>query len=490
MPRPMHGQHPLSVASRGRRSISLMFGDNARMTAYESSTIAAIATPPGSGGIGVVRVSGPVAAAVAHALLGRLPQPRLATLGRFRDANGASLDEGLALWFPGPNSYTGEDVLELQGHGSPAALQLLLSAALAAGARLAQPGEFTQRAYLNGRMDLAQAEAVADLIAAGSAAAARAAVRSLSGEFSDRVNALAMGLLQTRALCEASLDFPDERDVPVAVELAGPLASLEQACRALLEATRHGVRHSQAPRVVLAGRPNAGKSSLLNALTHEDTAIVTPVPGTTRDVLQVEVELAGVGLTLLDTAGLRDTVDVVEQEGVRRARAAVVNADLVLYLVDSADNEALAAAADDIQAMNLDELPGQNAATERLLLVASKTDLAGAGANDAALLPDALRVSTATGEGLDALRTEILRRLGRGSGEGVGAFSARERHVQAVREALHYLEAARAADNAKAGGELVAEELRLAQDALGAITGRTVPDDVLAEVFGRFCIGK
>ena len=460
------------------------------MSSNESETIAAIATPPGSGGIGVLRVSGSGAAAVAHALLGRLPQPRLATLGRFRDANGASLDEGLALWFPGPNSYTGEDVLELQGHGSPAALQLVLGAALATGARMAQPGEFTQRAYLNGRMDLAQAEAVADLIAAGSAAAARAAVRSLSGEFSDRVNALAMGLLQTRALCEASLDFPDERDVPVAVELAGPLASLEQACRALLEATRHGVRHSQAPRVVLAGRPNAGKSSLLNALTHEDTAIVTPVPGTTRDVLQIEVELAGVGLTLLDTAGLRDTADVVEQEGVRRARAAVVNADLVLYLVDSADNEALAAAADDIQAMNLDELPGQNAATERLLLVASKTDLAGAGANDAALLPAALRVSTATGEGLDALRTEILRRLGRGSGEGVGAFSARERHVQAVREALHYLEAARAADNAKAGGELVAEELRLAQDALGSITGRTVADDVLAEVFGRFCIGK
>ena len=467
-----------------------MFGDNARMTAYESSTIAAIATPPGSGGIGVVRISGPKAEAVACALLGGVPEPRAASFRRFRAADDTLLDEGLALWFPGPNSYTGEDVLELQGHGSPAALPLVLSAALAAGARLAQPGEFTQRAYLNGRMDLAQAEAVADLIAAGSAAAARAAVRSLSGEFSDRVNALAMGLLQTRALCEASLDFPDERDVPVAIELAGPLASLEHTCRALLAATRGGVRVTATPRVVLAGRPNAGKSSLLNALTHEDTAIVTPVPGTTRDVLQVEVELAGVGLTLLDTAGLRDTVDVVEQEGVRRARAAVVNADLVLYLVDSADNEALAAAADDIQAMHLDELPGQNAATERLLLVASKTDLADAGANDAALLPAALRVSTATGEGLDALRTEILRRVGGGSGEGVGAFSARERHVQAVREALHYLEAARAADNAKAGGELVAEELRLAQDALGAITGRTVPDDVLAEVFGRFCIGK
>jgi len=470
--------------------ISRVFGDNARMPPYENDTIAAIATPPGSGGIGVVRVSGPGAAAVARALLDRLPQPRLATLGRFRDVNGAALDEGLALWFPGPNSYTGEDVLELQGHGSPAALQLVLSAALATGARLAQPGEFTQRAYLNGRMDLAQAEAVADLIAAGSAAAARAAVRSLSGEFSDRVNALAMGLLQTRALCEAALDFPDERDVPVAVELAGPLASLEHDCRTLLEATRHGVRHSQAPRVVLAGRPNAGKSSLLNALTREDTAIVTPVPGTTRDVLQVEVELAGVGLTLLDTAGLRDTMDVVEQEGVRRARAAAVNADLVLYLVDSTDNEALAAAAADIHAMRLDELPGEHAATERLLLVASKVDLAGAGAKKVMLLPGALRVSTATGEGLDALQTEILRRLGRGSGEGVGAFSARERHVQAVREALQHLEAARAADNANAGGELVAEELRLAQDALGAITGRTVPDDVLAEVFGRFCIGK
>jgi len=466
------------------------FGDNAGMSLNESDTIAAIATPPGSGGIGVLRVSGPGAAAVAHALLGRLPQPRLATLGRFRDANGASLDEGLALWFPGPNSYTGEDVLELQGHGSPAALQLVLSAALAAGARLAQPGEFTQRAFLNDRMDLAQAEAVADLIAAGSASAARAAVRSLSGEFSDRVNALAMGLLQTRALCEASLDFPDERDVPVAVELAGPLASLEHACCALLEATRHGVRHSQAPRVVLAGRPNAGKSSLLNALTREDTAIVTPVPGTTRDVLQVEVELAGVGLTLLDTAGLRETADVVEQEGVRRARAAAVNADLVLYLVDSTDNEALAAAAGDTQAMGLAELPGQDAATERLLLVTSKADLAGAGANDTALLPDALRVSTATGEGLDVLQTEILLRLGRGSGEGVGAFSARERHVQAASEALEHLMAARAVDTANAGGELVAEELRLAQDALSAITGRTVPDDVLAEVFGRFCIGK
>ena len=466
------------------------FGDNAGMSLNESDTIAAIATPPGSGGIGVLRVSGPGAAAVAHALLGRLPQPRLATLGRFRDANGASLDEGLALWFPGPNSYTGEDVLELQGHGSPAALQLVLSAALAAGARLAQPGEFTQRAFLNDRMDLAQAEAVADLIAAGSASAARAAVRSLSGEFSDRVNALAMGLLQTRALCEASLDFPDERDVPVAVELAGPLASLEHACCALLEATRHGVRHSQAPRVVLAGRPNAGKSSLLNALTREDTAIVTPVPGTTRDVLQVEVKLAGVGLTLLDTAGLRETADVVEQEGVRRARAAAVNADLVLYLVDCTDNEALAAAAGDTQAMGLAELPGQDAATERLLLVTSKADLAGAGANDTALLPDALRVSTATGEGLDVLQTEMLRRLGRGNGEGVGVFSARERHVQAASEALEHLKAARAVDTAKAGAELVAEELRLAQEALGAITGRTVPDDVLAEVFGRFCIGK
>ena len=472
------------------RFISPVFGDNAGMPPYESDTIAAIATPPGSGGIGVVRVSGPGAAAVAQALLGRLPQPRHATFARFRAANGASLDEGIALWFPGPNSYTGEDVLELQGHGSPAALQLVLGAALAAGARLAQPGEFTQRAYLNERLDLAQAEAVADLIAAGSAAAARAAVRSLAGEFSARVNELGLGLLQTRALCEALLDFPDERDVPVHVELAEPLDMLERACRALLEVTRSGARLSQSPRVVLAGRPNAGKSSLLNALAREEAAIVTPVPGTTRDVLQVEVELAGVRLTLADTAGLRDTADVVEQEGVRRARAAAVNADLVLYLVDSTDPVAVAEAATDIHAMRLDELPGEEAENERLLVVASKVDLLGRDTTDAMLLPDAIRLSTATGEGLEALQVEMLRRLGRGAGEGVGVFSARERHVHAVREALQHLVAARAVDSANAGGELVAEELRLAQDALGSITGRTVPDDVLAEVFGRFCIGK
>lgn len=451
------------------------------MTARPDDTIAAIATPPGSGGIGVVRVSGPEAPRIARTLLGRVPAPRLATFAHFRSPAGDLLDEGLALWFPGPHSYTGEDVLELQGHGSPAALQNLLRAVLAAGARLAQPGEFTQRAFLNDRLDLAQAEAVADLIAAGSATAALAAVRSLSGEFSRRVEALSRGLLQTRALCEALLDFPDERDVPLQVDLATPLAVLEADCRTLLEATRTGVRLAETPQVVLAGRPNAGKSSLLNALAREEAAIVTPVPGTTRDVLRVDVELDGVRLQLADTAGLRDTVDPIEEEGVRRARRAVATADLLLYVVDGTDAMAMAAAPQEMAGLLGDDEDHRPSA----LMVATKADLL------AHELPGvALAVSARTGVGFPALRAAILARLGRSTAEAAGAFSARERHVQAVRETLEHVIAARAAEAAGEGGELVAEELRLGQDALGAITGRTLPDDVLGEVFGRFCIGK
>jgi len=460
---------------------SSALGDNgADMDSLPSETIAAIATPPGSGGIGVVRVSGPGAAAVARAVLGQVPTPRRATFVRFHAADGGLLDEGLALWFAAPHSYTGEDVLELQGHGSPAALQGVLAAVLAAGARLAQPGEFTQRAFLNGRLDLAQAEAVADLIAAGSATAVRAAVRSLSGEFSRRVETLARGLLQTRALCEATLDFPDERDVPVAVDLATPLAALDAECRELLDATRSGVRLAQTPRVVLAGRPNAGKSSLLNALAREEAAIVTAVPGTTRDVLRVDLELDGVRLQLADTAGLRVTADVVEQEGVRRAQAAVAQADLVLYVVDATDAAAITAAQREWQELELD--------ADRVLAVASQADRQPEGA--AALPADWCVVSAKTGQGLPELRTALLARLGRDGAEAASAFSARERHVGAVREALEHLLAARAAEAAGEGHELVAEELRLAQDVLGTITGRTLPDEVLGEVFGRFCVGK
>ncbi|MFM7065600.1 MAG: tRNA uridine-5-carboxymethylaminomethyl(34) synthesis GTPase MnmE [Gammaproteobacteria bacterium] len=460
-------------------------------------TIAAIATAPGSAGIGVVRVSGPAASQIARRVLGRLPAPRRATFARFRDGDEELLDEGLALWFPGPHSFTGEDVLELQGHGSPAALAQVLGAVLAAGARLAHPGEFTQRAFLNDRLDLAQAEAVADLVAAGSARAARAAVRSLSGEFSRRVDGLARSLLQARALGEALLDFPDERDVPVQVDLATPLAGLEADCRGLLAATRTGVRMTETPQVVLAGRPNAGKSSLLNALAREEAAIVTPVPGTTRDVLRLEVELEGVRLTLADTAGLRDTTDPVEEEGVRRARAAVAKADLLLYVVDSTDSAALAAASGEIDGL----LGSGESSRAPVLLVTTKQDVqaplvSGTHGRIADAAPEPprasaiLAVSARTGEGLPALRAAMLHLLGRAGTEAAGAFSARERHVQAIREALEHVIAARAAEAAGEGGELVAEELRLAQDALGAVTGRTLADDVLGEVFARFCIGK
>jgi tRNA modification GTPase len=423
-------------------------------------TIAAVATPPGRGGIGIVRLSGPQVPAIAARMLGRLPEPRVALHAKFGD-----IDEGVALYFPAPHSYTGEAVLELQGHGGPVVLQALLGACLDAGARLAEPGEFTRRAYLEGKLDLAQAEAVADLIDAASREAARAALRSLGGEFSAAVDALLGRLTELRALVEATLDFPEEdvdrlhRD-----DAAARLAAVRAALEDILRRSRQGSLLRSGIHVVLAGRPNAGKSSLLNRLAGEERAIVTPQPGTTRDALREPIQIDGVPLVVVDTAGLRETSDEVERLGVERTRHELARADLVLEVIDATGEEALLA-------------PGADR-----IAVYNKVDLRPGFVPPAG----AVAVSAKTGEGMDRLRRAILTAAG-WSSTGESTFLARERHLRALDLARTHLAAAA---SLPARPELFAEELRLAQEALAAITGEFTADDLLGEIFARFCIGK
>jgi tRNA modification GTPase len=441
-------------------------------------TIAAIASAPGAAGIGVVRASGPGVPAIARALLGRAPQPRHAHLVAFRDGDGTLIDRGLLLYVPAPHSYTGEHVLELQGHGSAVLLDLLLRRVCALGARLARPGEFTERAFLNGKLDLAQAEAVADLVAARSEAGARAALRSLDGAFSQRVQALLEALIALRVHVEAAIDFPEEEiDFLADPAITQQLQALRSALAGLLVETRRGVRLADGLKVAIVGRPNAGKSSLLNALAQSERAIVTPIAGTTRDVLRETVSLDGAVLELADTAGLRHTDDEVEREGVRRARAELVRADLVLLVTD-ADH-----AADDLGL--LDELP----ATVARLVIVNKIDLGARSpyADTRAGLPH-LWVSARTGQGLDLLRTELKARAGAAGGEG--AFSARRRHVWALERVQAHLDHAADVLATTRAGELAAEDLRQAQHALGEITGSYTSDDLLGAIFGSFCIGK
>lgn len=423
-------------------------------------TIAAIATPPGRGGIGIVRLSGPRVGAIAAKILGRLPEPRRAVHAKFLD-----IDAGIALYFAAPHSYTGEDILELQGHGGPVVLQALLGACLDAGARLAEPGEFTRRAYLEGRLDLAQAEAVADLIDAASREAARAAMRSLGGEFSAAVRALVARLTELRALVEATLDFPEEdvdrlhRD-----DAAARLAAVRAALEDVVRRSRQGSLLRSGIHVVLAGAPNVGKSSLLNRLAGEDRAIVTPVPGTTRDALREPIQIEGVPLLLVDTAGLRPSADAVERLGMERTQQELGRADLVLEILDAS---------------------GENARLEvdaARIPVYNKVDL-----NPAFRPPaGAVAVSAKTGEGMDRLRRAILDAAG-WSSTGESTYLARERHLRALDLARRHLEAAA---GVAAQPELFAEELRLAQAALAAITGEFTADDLLGEIFARFCIGK
>lgn len=449
------------------------------MGAARSQIIAAIATPPGLGGIGVVRVSGPDLQALAEALSGAAPpKPRRATLSRFVGADGVVIDQGILLYFPAPHSFTGEDVLELQGHGGPVVLQLLLGRCLEVGARLAEPGEFSKRAFLNGKLDLVQAEAVADLIEAGTAAAARSAVRSLSGEFSREVRELVRRLTDLRVLVEASLDFPDEDvDVLRDANVAQQLSILRVDLDALLERARAGRLLRAGLQVVLAGLPNVGKSSLLNRLAGEERAIVTEVAGTTRDAVRETVQVAGIPLHVIDTAGLRETQDVVEKIGIERAWREIEQADVVLQLVDARSGET----------------PADHAIAVRLprgierIVVENKCDLAGLEAAHFSLAGRVhLRLSAKTGEGMALLHQELLRVAG-WNGHGEDVVLARERHLEALGLAAEKSAlAARRLDRI----ELCAEELRLAQDALARITGDFGADDLLGEIFSRFCLGK
>ncbi len=444
----------------------------------QADLIAAVATAPGHGGIGIVRLSGAELAPLACLLTGSVPQPRIATLVRFLDAAGVEIDEGIALYFPAPHSYTGEDVLELQGHGGPMVMQLLLQRCLELGARLAEPGEFTRRAYLNEKLDLAQAEAVADLIEASTAAAARSAVRSLSGEFSRKTHEIVERLIVLRMLVEASLDFPEEEiDALRKSDVAGKLDCLTEDVRKLLGGARQGSLLRNGLHVVLAGQPNVGKSSLLNRLAGEDRAIVTAIPGTTRDALRETIQVSGIPLHIVDTAGLRETEDEVERLGIDRSWREIERADVVLHLLDARTGMTPA----DLTIAS--RLP---AGVEQILLF-NKADLVEHSCGRE-MLDDrvALWLSAKTGEGMGALEQELLRIAGWQAG-AEDVFLARERHLQALQNALARL---LAAETQWDHLELLAEELRLAQEALATITGEFTPDDLLGEIFSRFCIGK
>ena len=464
------------------------------MLSRYNDPIAAIATAPGRGAVGIVRLSGKGLAPLVQQLLGRALQPRLATYMPFPGEDGQPLDHGLALWFPAPHSYTGEDVLELQAHGGSVVLQMLLAHCLQAGQalgmRVAQPGEFTERAFLNGKLDLAQAEAVADLIDASTETAARSASRSLSGAFSQEIHSLCDALIHLRMLVEATLDFPEEEiDFLQQADAAGQLAGIAAQLDAIRRQAQQGALLREGIQVVIAGQPNAGKSSLLNALAGAELAIVTPIAGTTRDKVTQTIQIEGVPLHVIDTAGLRDTalaeVDQVEAIGIERAWSEITRADAVLFLHDltrvgQADYDAAdARIAERLQAQLPEQVP--------VLHIANKADAVSAtGQQD----DTHLTISAKTGAGLDALRQRLLQIVGwQSAPEGV--FIARERHVQALERVATHVELADAHLNTPQPAlDILAEELRLAQNALNEITGEFSPDDLLGEIFGKFCIGK
>lgn len=460
--------------------------DEGRRPQVAAETIAAIATAPGRGALGIVRLSGPAAFDIAAALAGPLPAVRQPGLRPFRDAGGEVIDQGLVLAFAAPHSFTGEDVVELQGHGAPVVLAALVAAAVAHGARAARPGEFSERAFLNDRIDLAQAEAIADLIDAASTEAARAAQRSLDGVFSRRIEALLESLIQLRVFVEGALDFSDEDiDWLSDVGLHQRLQALLSDFDVLLAEAAQGRRLREGLVVALAGQPNAGKSTLLNRLAGTEAAIVSTTPGTTRDLLRESIVLDGLPLTLVDTAGLRDSEDPIEREGIRRAWELLGKAELALFLADDRDSNDAGQPGPADQAL-LAQLPDQLP----VLVLLNKCDLSGRAPSDMeGSSPRRLRLSAATGDGCEALRAAIREAAGLGPVQE-GLFSARTRHLLALREAQAAVHAARHRLDERSHAELAAEELHRAQRALGEITGRFVADDLLGRVFSQFCIGK
>lgn len=470
--------------------------------AVHQDTIAAIATAPGRGGVGIVRVSGDKAQEIALSVLGLLPKPRYAHYGPFKDAEGNVLDEGLGLYFPNPHSFTGEDVLELQGHGGPVVLDFILQRCIELGARIARPGEFSERAFLNDKLDLAQAEAIADLIDSASEQAARCALRSLQGVFSDKIHSLVDQLIHLRTFVEASIDFPEEEidflgDGKVAALLAEVKASLE----GVLNEANQGAILREGMNVVIAGRPNAGKSSLLNALAGQDRAIVTDIAGTTRDVLKEHIHIDGMPLHIIDTAGLRDAPDEVERIGIQRAWAEIEQADRVLLMIDSSletdgqktDPKALLHALYDEQ--GLEKETEELLSSGHITVIRNKADLladdhvsAKLGLHDEADFPT-LAISAKQNLGINELREHLKDVMGFNAASE-GGFLARRRHIEALEKAQQAVQAGEDQLLGAMAGELLAEDLRMAQQALGEITGEFTADDLLGNIFGSFCIGK
>lgn len=430
----------------------------------------------------MIRISGKHLAKLAEAILGKIPKPRYACLSQFHDTGGQIIDQGIALFFPAPHSYTGEDVLELQGHGGPAVMDLLLSRCLAAGARLAQPGEFTLRAYLNDKIDLIQAESVAAIIEASTHEAARCAIHSLQGHFSSRIEELVSLLIRLRMFIEATLDFPEEEtDNLQTLQINSKLAHIQALLEQIFQAAQQGNLLQEGIRIVLMGAPNVGKSSLLNQLAQEEAAIVTEIPGTTRDTIQRTISIAGMPVRVIDTAGLRETDDVVEQKGIERTLAAIKDATLVLRLMDSSRpstaedsvQNAIPAGKPHITLFNKIDLVNENPRIE---------EQAG---------NSAIYLSAKTGAGIELLRKKILEIAGwRFNQAGEGVFMARQRHLEALQQAKRYLENAQRFTQGVYQLELLAEELKLAQNALSSITGQFTADDLLGEIFSHFCIGK